>query len=53
MKKEITVKKFTELLIMRIEAAKDINCCEDEIRKLAKMASEKMGNEKIEVDWVD
>ncbi|MDH4200596.1 MAG: hypothetical protein OEV66_09475 [Spirochaetia bacterium] len=53
MKKEITVRELCQELKKRVGEAKTIDCCKEEIVNLANLASEKMGHEKIMVDWVD
>ena len=53
MKKTITVREFVADLIDRIDKDKGIDCCRDEIKKFAKMAQERMGDELIEVEWKD
>ena len=51
MEKEITIAEFAKELTRRIDDAKTIDCCKDEIKRLAKLAAEKMPNEKIKVEW--
>ncbi len=51
MMKEITVKELADELSARIDAAKGIDCCKAEIKRLAALAGEKLPNEKILVDW--
>lgn len=51
MKREITVKEFVTDLVKRIDDAKTIDCCKAELKTLAHLASTKMPNEKITVDW--
>ena len=51
MKKRITVKEFSKELVARINAARDIECCKDEIKKLARLAAKKLPNEKLLVNW--
>ena len=53
MKKMITISRFADELIERIEKAKDIDCCKEEIRNLAEIARSKIGDERIEVNWKD
>ncbi len=53
MKKKITIKDFAEELRKRIEDAKTIDCCKDELLNLAKLAEEHMGDKLIEVHWKD
>jgi len=52
-KKEITLKEFADELIARIEKDQSIDCCKDELKRLAKIVGEKLPEEKIMVDWVD
>lgn len=51
MKKEVTVREFLDDLLARIENAKDINCCKNEIKIFADYAKEKIGDDKIVIDW--
>jgi translation initiation factor 1 (eIF-1/SUI1) len=51
MEKEITIKEFAKELKERLTAGKTVDCCKDELLRLADMASEKMGSEKILVQW--
>jgi len=51
MKKTITVQEFATELTKRINEAKTIECCKDEILNLAQLAAKKIGSEKIEVNW--
>jgi hypothetical protein len=53
MKKEITIKDFSEELVKRIDERKTIDCCVEEIKNLAQMAKKHMGDEMIEVNWKD
>lgn len=53
MKKKITVSQFADELVQRIENAKSIDCCKEELVNLANLAKEKMGDERIEVNWKD
>ena len=53
MKKMITVTEFADELVQRIEEAKTIDCCKEELINLATLAKEKIGDEKIEVNWKD
>lgn len=53
MKKMITVSQFADELVQRIEDAKTIDCCKEELINLANLAKEKLGDEKIEVNWKD
>lgn len=51
--KTITVKEFAEELIKRLNNGKTVDCCKKELLNLAALASDKMGSEKIKVDWKD
>ncbi len=53
MKKKIKVSQFADELISRIEEAKSIDCCKEELISLAKLAQQKIGDELIEVTWQD
>ena len=53
MTKEITVAELVRELTLRIDAAKGIDCCKEEIKKLAKLAAERLPDEKIVVNWKD
>ena len=53
MKKIITIDQFADELIERIDEAKDIECCKEEIKNLCNIARERIGKEKIEVTWKD
>lgn len=51
MKREITVREFVADLLHRIEDAKTIDCCKEELKALARLAAEKMPDEKITGEW--
>lgn len=53
MKKMITVSEFADELVQRIGDTKSIDCCKEELVNLANLAKEKIGDEKIEVNWKD
>jgi hypothetical protein len=53
MRKKITISQFSDELIARIEKSKGIDCCKTEIKNLAAIAKDKIGNEQIEVEWKD
>lgn len=53
MKKTITIEQFADELIKRIEDAKDIDCCKEEIKNLCSIARENMPDREIEVTWKD
>ena len=51
MKKEVPIKDFVKELMQRIEDAKDINCCKEEISTFCEFVVEKLGEEKITINW--
>lgn len=51
MKKRITVKEFSKELIARIDRAKGIDCCSEEIKRFARLAAAKMPQEQLLVTW--
>ena len=53
MKKILKIKDFAEELIKRIDEEKGIDCCKEEIKNLALLASRNMGDKDIEVNWKD
>lgn len=53
MKREITIREFVADLLERIDEAKTIDCCREELKAFARLAAEKMPDEKITVDWKD
>lgn len=53
MQKEITITAFAEELKKRLNEGKTVDCCKDELLKLADIAKEKIGDEKIIVTWKD
>ena len=53
MKKEIAISEFVKELLNRIEDAKDINCCKEEIQTFCEYVVEKIGDDKILVNWKD
>ncbi len=53
MLKEVTIRDFCKELLERIENAKDINCCQEELRTFAEYVVEKLGDDKIEINWKD
>ncbi|MBN2443859.1 MAG: hypothetical protein JXJ04_21030 [Spirochaetales bacterium] len=52
-KREITLTQFADDLAARIKAGKTIDCCKEELLMLTKIVKEKIGNEKVTVDWKD
>ncbi|MBI9106244.1 MAG: hypothetical protein JEZ04_05815 [Spirochaetales bacterium] len=53
MQKEITIKEFVSELVRRIDSDKGIDCCREEIKRLAELAGRKCPDEKILVTWKD
>lgn len=53
MEKEITITEFAKELKERLQAGKSIDCCKDELLRLADLVTEKIGNETILVTWKD
>ena len=53
MKKTISIKEFSDELMARIDKSKDIECCRDEIRKLAVIVKKEIPDVQIEVNWKD
>lgn len=53
MKREVTVAKFVEDLLRRIEHAKTIDCCKEELKTFAQLAARKIPDEKLTVEWRD
>lgn len=51
MKREITVREFVVDLMARIDQAKSIDCCKEELKTFAALAAKKMPDEKITVEW--
>lgn len=53
MEKEITITQFAKELKQRLQEGKTVDCCKEELLRLADMITEKMGTEKIRVTWKD
>lgn len=53
MKKEITLAEFADELKSRLEVGKTIDCCKEELLALADIVKEKLGEERITVNWKD
>jgi hypothetical protein len=53
MKKEITIAMFADELVKRIENARTIDCCKEELKNLAAIAKKEIGDKMIEVEWKD
>lgn len=51
--KEITIREFRDVLKKRIKDTKTIDCCKEEIERLADMAADHMGDKKILVYWIE
>jgi len=51
MKKEITVREFVKELVSRIDTAKGIDCCKEEIKTLARLAEKEIPDHKLTVTW--
>jgi len=53
MEKEITITQFAKELKQRLQEGRTVDCCKEELLRLADMITEKMGTEKIRVTWKD
>ncbi len=53
MEKEITIAEFADELKQRLNEGKTVDCCRDELFRLADIIKEKIGEEKILVTWQD
>ncbi|MEA5032784.1 MAG: hypothetical protein VB025_11630 [Sphaerochaeta sp.] len=53
MEKEITIAQFAKELKQRLQEGRTVDCCKEELLRLADMITEKMGSEKIRVNWKD
>lgn len=51
MRKEITIAQFAQELTERLQDGKTVDCCKEELLRLAKIIAEKIGDEYIEVNW--
>lgn len=51
MKKEITLAEFADELKARLKDGKTVDCCKEELFTLADIVKEKLGTEKITVNW--
>lgn len=51
MKKEITIAEFADELKVRLNKGKTVDCCKEELLTLADIIKEKIGGEKITVNW--
>lgn len=52
-KKVITIRQFADELETRLNNNKTVDCCKAELLNLASIIRNKIGDEKIEVDWKD
>jgi hypothetical protein len=52
-KREITLSEFADELVRRLQEGKTIDCCKDELLRLAVIVKKKIGQEKILVSWKD
>ena len=53
MLKEVPIKDFVAELLKRIEEAKDINCCKEEIQTFCQYVVDRIGDDKIKINWKD
>ncbi len=53
MEREITITQFAKELKQRLQEGRTVDCCKEELLRLADMITEKMGSEKIRVTWKD
>jgi hypothetical protein len=53
MEKEITITQFAQELKQRLQSGKTVDCCKDELLRLADLITAKIGDEKILVTWKD
>jgi hypothetical protein len=51
--REITIREVADELQLRLERGKTVDCCKDELLRLCEIVKEKIGNEKIRVNWQD
>jgi hypothetical protein len=51
MKKEITLAEFADELMQRLERGKTVDCCKEELLRLAGILKKKIPREKILVNW--
>ena len=52
-KKEITLSQFADELKLRLNAGKTVDCCKEELLRLADVVKAKLPQEKILVTWQD
>lgn len=53
MEKEITISEFAQELKERLSRGKTVDCCKEELLRLADIITEKIGSETIVVNWKD
>jgi len=51
MEKEITMTEFADELTQRLKRGKTVDCCREELLRLAVILKEKIPEEKIRVNW--
>ncbi|MBN2717327.1 MAG: hypothetical protein JXX14_15850 [Deltaproteobacteria bacterium] len=51
MKKTVAISEFVDALLKRIDNAKDINCCKEDLKIFCDHVVQKIGDDKIEVSW--
>jgi hypothetical protein len=52
-KKTISVAELADELKVRLNNNQTVDCCKEELMNLANLAKEKIGSEKVEVNWKD
>ena len=53
MEKEITLAEFADEMVERLNAGKTVDCCKEELIRLADILKDKIPQETIKVHWVD
>jgi hypothetical protein len=51
MEKEITLSEFADELTKRLQDGKTVDCCKEELLRLAEILKEKLPEEMILVNW--
>ena len=51
MEKEITIAEFADELKLRLNKGQTVDCCKEELLRLADIIKVKIGSEKILVTW--
>ncbi len=51
MKQQVKIKDFADALLKRIKNDETIDCCKEEIEKLAKLIKDKLPEETLEMEW--